>query len=163
MTLHTLRRLGATALTTAIMIVTLTALAGSSDATSRHQPRVDSIARAMSTVMAQQGDPYLYGAEGPNAIDCSGLVQYSYARAGLTMPRTADDQYRHVRHIRKIHLQRGDFLYWHDGSHVFHTAVFAGRHGGTGWVWEAAHTGTNVGLHRVWDAPRWAGTLRIKR
>jgi cell wall-associated NlpC family hydrolase len=159
MNLH-LRRLGATALTTVLAVVTVTALAG--PVAAAPQPRVDRIARAMSTVMAQQGDPYIYGAEGPNAFDCSGLVQYSYGRAGLTMPRSADEQYRHVRHIRKVNLQRGDFLYWHSGGHVFHTAVFAGRHGGTGWVWEAAHTGTNVGLHRVWDAPRWAGTLRIK-
>ena len=46
---------------------------------------------AKSIAMNQRGDAYAYGAAGPNAFDCSGLIYYSYRKAGFAVPRTSSD------------------------------------------------------------------------
>src|SRR4051812_1784495 len=48
--------------------------------------------RAVNTALAQQGDPYGWGASGPNAFDCSGLTSFSYGAAGVQLPRTSRAQ-----------------------------------------------------------------------
>lgn len=152
------RRTATLALILAALSLVLWALPASAHQTTRHR-----IHHAVSVVYNQKGDPYVYGATGPNAFDCSGLTLYGYRLAGVYLPRTSDAQYRYVRHIRANHLRRGDFVFYHDGGgHVFHVAMFAGRRYGQSWVLEAEHTGTVVGRHRIWDAPRYAGTLRHK-
>lgn len=53
--------------------------------------------RAVSAVIAyaraQHGKPYLWGGTGPDAFDCSGLVMQAYAAAGITIPRTSQEQW----------------------------------------------------------------------
>ncbi len=44
---------------------------------------------AVDTAMAQRGDPYVWAASGPNSFDCSGLVQYAYAAAGISLPHSS--------------------------------------------------------------------------
>jgi cell wall-associated NlpC family hydrolase len=127
-----------------------------------HTKRFCKINHARLIVKAQKGDPYVYGAAGPDAFDCSGLMMYSFGKAGLYLPRSAQDQYNYVRHIPLSQAVRGDFLYYHDSSgHVFHAAMFAGRVHGGGIMWEAPRTGLNVRRVKVWQAPRYAGTLRL--
>lgn len=48
---------------------------------------------AMDAALDQVGDPYVWGATGPDAFDCSGLTWWSYANAGITLPRVSRDQY----------------------------------------------------------------------
>jgi cell wall-associated NlpC family hydrolase len=48
---------------------------------------------AMDAALDQVGDPYVWGATGPDRFDCSGLMWWSYARAGITLPRVSRDQY----------------------------------------------------------------------
>ena len=55
--------------------------------------------RAMKVALAQRGDPYRYGAAGPNAFDCSGLTKFSYGRAGRSIPRTTDQQKAGLRSV----------------------------------------------------------------
>lgn len=113
----------------------------------------------------QEGDPYRYGAAGPNRFDCSGLVYYSYRHAGFRhIPRTAAAQARHMRRIRKRHLRRGDFVFFYSGRararNVYHVGVFAGWHHGHRTMIDAPHTGSHVHRQRIWGHHWFAGTLR---
>lgn len=114
-------------------------------------------ARAVHIALNQRGDPYVYGAAGPGAFDCSGLVYYSYRKAGFRhVPRTAAAQYRWSKHIRHRDLRRGDLIFDHDRSgHVFHVEIYLGH----GKVVEAARPGVPVRVARVWKVPRYAGRV----
>ena len=100
----------------------------------------------LHTALSQQGDPYVWGAEGPNAFDCSGLVQYSAREAGISdMPRTSEEQY----HATMSHpvapkdLQPGDLIFPNaefNGGNPGHVMIYAGN----GQVVEAPQTGDHV-------------------
>jgi cell wall-associated NlpC family hydrolase len=99
---------------------------------------------ALNVAAAQKNDPYLHGAAGPNAFDCSGLVQYSYAKAGKSLPRTAQGQYNKVRHISSASLQPGDLVFiGRSSSSIYHVGIYAGHWSGKSWMWNA-----NTGSHR---------------
>ncbi len=89
------------------------------------------------------GKPYVWGATGPNAFDCSGLVQYVYARLGRQIPRTTYEQYAALAVPRQA-LQPGDLVFEGDLSHV-------GIYAGYGAMWDAPYAGASVRLDRVWD------------
>jgi cell wall-associated NlpC family hydrolase len=92
---------------------------------------------------AQVGKPYVFGANGPGAWDCSSLVRASYASAGVTLPRTADQQYDFLRAHGALlpgrsgvsRLQPGDLLFSRgddprptaDGQWIGHVALYAGN------------------------------------
>jgi cell wall-associated NlpC family hydrolase len=123
--------------------------------------RAHKIAHAVAVAVHQKGDPYVYGAEGPNAFDCSGLTEYSFAKAGLYLPRTSDAQYRFVRHIHKRNIRRGDLVFFHDGSgSVYHVGIFAGRRHGSEYILHAPYTGQVVHRERIWTGSWYAGTMR---
>jgi cell wall-associated NlpC family hydrolase len=100
----------------------------------------------LETALAQVGDPYVWGAEGPNAFDCSGLVQYSAKQAGITnMPRTADAQYHATMShpVNPSSLQPGDLIFPNaefNGGNPGHVMIYVGN----GQVVEAPHTGDHV-------------------
>ena len=74
------------------------------------------------------GRPYVWGAEGPDAFDCSGLTQYVYERFGIELPRRAISQSREGDPIRK-RLQRGDLLFFSTDSRkslVTHVGIYEG-------------------------------------
>ncbi|MFD7664382.1 C40 family peptidase [Streptomyces sp. NPDC059788] len=84
---------------------------------------------AIRWAMAQLGKPYAWGGNGPYAFDCSGLVQQAYQRAGISLPRVADAQYRASAPITRSQLRRGDLVFWSsDGtsSGVHHVAIYLG-------------------------------------
>lgn len=101
-------------------------------------------ARALSTASAQKNDPYRYGAAGPNAFDCSGLVYYSYKHNGKTLPRTAQSQYNHSSHVSPANRQKGDLVFIGTSSgSIYHVGIYAGFWSGKGWMWNA-----NTGSYR---------------
>lgn len=115
------------------------------------------INRAVKIAKNQTGDPYVYGATGPNAFDCSGLVYFSYRRAGIKrIPRTSSQQANAGRRIKWTNKRPGDIIVYHNNGNVFHVAVFAGK----GRVVEAQKPGTRVKHTRMWRAPRYAVTYR---
>jgi cell wall-associated NlpC family hydrolase len=133
-------------------------LAGPAEATTRRNQRIiDTVAVAR----AHRGDPYVYGAAGPNAFDCSGLTMFIYAREGFSIPRTAADQYAHMRHIPKPDVRRGDLIFFHDGNGVvYHASVFAGWKNHHRYIWHASRPGTGVSRVPIWTGRWYAATLR---
>jgi len=103
--------------------------------------------RIVGVARAQQGKPYRFGATGPSAFDCSGLTRYAYRHLGITLPRTADQQYRAARHVRAAAARPGDLVFWVRGGHAYHAAVYAGG----GRVWYAPKPGRRVQLGRIWS------------
>lgn len=80
---------------------------------------------AVNTALAQRGDPYKYGAAGPNAFDCSGLTSYSYKAAGVTIPRTSRAQSTFGKAVSSNALKPGDLLFYY--SPVSHVAMYIGN------------------------------------
>jgi cell wall-associated NlpC family hydrolase len=67
---------------------------------------------AIAFARAQLGKPYLWGGTGPDAFDCSGLVQAAWAAAGVHIPRTSQGQFGGLRHITAAQLQPGDLVFY---------------------------------------------------
>lgn len=123
--------------------------------------RVDRVAKAMSIAVAQKGDPYGYGASGPNRFDCSGLTFYSFRKAGFRgIPRTSSAQAGWVRHVRRENLRRGDLVFFTSGGRVYHVGVFAGRKNGHPQVLHSPYSGTRVRTERIWASSWFGGTVR---
>jgi cell wall-associated NlpC family hydrolase len=86
----------------------------------------DRAARAVTFGLAQRGKPYRWGAQGPDAFDCSGLTWAAWRSAGVTIPRTAAGQLAGLPRVRG-RLQPGDLLiYRTDGPSRRHVAMVVG-------------------------------------
>ncbi|MBB6626825.1 C40 family peptidase [Nocardioides sp. KIGAM211] len=138
------------------LLATTLGLAPGADAATRREK----IHHARSIALHQIGDRYAYGAAGPRRFDCSGLVYYSYRKAGLSVPRTSSAQAAHARHIRKSHLRAGDFMYFHDGGGVYHVAIFLRWSHGHAVMLHAPGSGQRVHRDAPWTRSWFAGTLR---
>lgn len=77
----------------------------------------------VSAAQSQIGKPYVWGATGPNAYDCSGLVQYAYSQAGKNVGRTTYQQAGAGQHISVSQAQAGDILMWGN----YHDAIYVGN------------------------------------
>ena len=82
--------------------------------------------QAAAAARSQIGIPYRYGGSSPSGFDCSGLVQYSYKSAGLSVPRTSGELYRKARRIDLIDAEPGDLLFFRYGRTVSHVAIYLG-------------------------------------
>lgn len=77
----------------------------------------------VNAAKSQIGKPYVWGATGPNAYDCSGLVQYAYSQAGKNVGRTTYQQAGAGQHVSVSQAQAGDILMWGD----YHDAIYVGN------------------------------------
>jgi cell wall-associated NlpC family hydrolase len=80
---------------------------------------------AVDTALAQVGDAYVYGASGPDAFDCSGLTQYAYSAAGVSLPHSSRSQAGMGRAVSVSELQPGDLLFYY--SPTSHVAMYIGN------------------------------------
>lgn len=112
-------------------------------------------ANALSVARSEEGKPYQYGAAGPNSFDCSGLVQYSFARAGRQLPRTAAEQYSATTHLPQDAKQPGDLLFFYGSDGVYHVAFYAG---GDEMI-DAPHSGTTVEEQQIWSDQYYVGRV----
>ena len=78
----------------ATVLVATTWLVSAPAADASAARRIDKIHQATRIAANQKGDPYVYGAAGPNAFDCSGLTYYAYKKVGISLPRSSDAQIR---------------------------------------------------------------------
>ena len=176
---HTPRRLGVRLVLSGALAVGLLASAptmSDAQAADRHPARqaghqhhngpkqassAGKVERAMNVAVAQKGSPYSYGAAGPSAFDCSGLVFYSYRRAGFShIPRTSSAQAHFAKRIPRSAMKRGDLMFFYGGGGVYHVGVYAGFTHGRRWVLHAPYSGTRVRVERVWTDSWFPGTLR---
>ena len=104
--------------------------------------------RAMNVALAQRGDPYRYGAAGPNAFDCSGLTMYSYAQVGRGIPRTTDQQMAGLRGISQRDKAKGDIIIFHNGGNAYHAGIYIGNN----QIVHASRSGTPVKVDRIWTS-----------
>jgi cell wall-associated NlpC family hydrolase len=118
---------------------------------------VGSSAQGLAAVRAaesQIGVPYVWGGETPeHGFDCSGLVQWAWAQAGIQIPRTTESQWPDLVHVSLQDLQPGDLLFYYnlDGDHtVDHVVMYVGSGPwGSSTVIAAPYTGTDVQLAPV--------------
>ncbi|WP_327115673.1 C40 family peptidase [Nocardia sp. NBC_01730] len=109
--------------------------------------------RAVDAALTKLGAPYVGGAAGPSAFDCSGLVQWSYRQAGQELPRTSYEQLAAGSPTSQDDLRPGDVVSFYGGSH---SALYAGD----GNVIHAATYGTGVKLAPISSMP-YAGARRF--
>lgn len=93
---------------------------------------------AVDAALSQVGKPYRWGAEGPDAYDCSGLTKWAWAKAGVSLPHSSRMQYAATERVSRADMQPGDLLFF--GTPIHHVAMYIGD----GKVVEAPYSGENV-------------------
>ena len=86
------------------------------------------------------GTPYVWGGERPGGFDCSGLLQYVYAKIGVKIPRVTYDQVKAGRGVKRSQLQPGDAVFFGSRNNVHHVGMYIGN----GKFIEAPFTGARV-------------------
>src|SRR5690606_29581129 len=98
---------------------------------------------ALAFAKKQIGDRYVYGGDGPNAWDCSGLTQAAWRKAGVKLPHSAGGQYRKGKKVSKSNLKKGDLVFFYSG--ISHVGIYAGN----GKVLHASRPGKPVGYIKM--------------
>ena len=111
-------------------------------------------ATAIAMALGQVGDPYVWGASGPDGFDCSGLTSFAYAAAGVSLPHSSRSQAQMGREVSRGELQPGDLVYFY--SPVSHVGLYIGN----GMMVHARTFGQPVAVTSV-DQSGYAGARRI--
>lgn len=111
---------------------------------------------AVTYAAAQAGKPYLYGGTGPGAYDCSGLCMMAYASAGVTIPRTSEDQWAELPHVTTPRL--GDLVFFPGGDGTWDAPGHVGLVTGPRTMIQAYATGTPIGTYPFGTASALDGT-----
>jgi cell wall-associated NlpC family hydrolase len=132
--------------------------AGSATAPAAPGTALDTMLKA---AMSRRGLPYVWGAAGPTSFDCSGLVQWSFAQAGVVMPRVAADQARSGPAVPVSQLAPGDLLFYHTDptapGYISHVAIYLGN----GWMIQAPEPGMDVEVVAAAFGSDFAGAIRV--
>lgn len=75
---------------------------------------------------AQLGKPYVFGGNGPSVWDCSGLTKAAYARVGIHLPRTSEEQSTVGTRVSLSDLRKGDLVFWGLPGLAFHVGIYVG-------------------------------------
>lgn len=125
-------------------------------AAGRTADRTPPAAIAADVAVNQVGDPYVWGATGPSAFDCSGLVDYAYAKVGIDLPRTTQDLWYVGTPIhRRSNLKTGDLVF----TSRHHVGVYTGN----GRIVHAPYPGRSVTEVPIWHFVRGARVTLASR
>jgi cell wall-associated NlpC family hydrolase len=102
---------------------------------------------AVSHAMSKLGAPYRWGAAGPTAFDCSGLVTWAYKKVGVSLPRTSRAMSRVGTPVTKSALRPGDLVFFY--TPVSHVGIYIGG----GKVVNASQPGTPVKVSNMSGMP----------
>ncbi|MEU8954019.1 NlpC/P60 family protein [Streptomyces sp. NPDC048518] len=111
-------------------------------------------ASAVSYAYKALGSPYVWGATGPNAFDCSGLTQAAYRAAGVSLPRTTYAQINAGRRVTRSELRPGDLVFFYSG--ISHVGLYVGH----GQMIHAPNPSAPVRLAPIDQMP-FAGATRV--
>jgi len=104
--------------------------------------------RIVAAAAKEAGKPYVWGATGPRAFDCSGLVLFVYNQFGIHVPRVSRDQYRSAEKISAAQAKPGDLVFFGSSPNaIHHVAIYAGND----MVWQAPTEGDVVKLSKIWN------------
>lgn len=149
-----------------VSVVTTGGGAASSGAAGSGPTTLSGVPNSQITVMltaalSRKGLPYVWGGSGPSVFDCSGLVQWSFAQAGITMPRVAANQALTGPAVPVSKLQPGDLLFYHtdptDPNDISHVAIYLGN----GWMIQAPEPGEYVQVVPADFGSEFAGAVRV--
>jgi cell wall-associated NlpC family hydrolase len=136
------------------------AAAGAGSATAPVVPAT-ALETMLNAALSRKGLPYVWGGSGPTTFDCSGLVQWSFAQAGIVMPRVAADQARSGPAVPVSQLAPGDLLFYHTDptapGYISHVAIYLGN----GWMIQAPEPGENVEVVPAAFGSEFAGAIRV--
>jgi cell wall-associated NlpC family hydrolase len=126
-------------------------VSGSATPVSRSATRVSpssrvpapSSAGVLGIAASLAGIAYRYGGTTTAGFDCSGFTQYIFARVGINLPRTAEEQRQYATPVSNP--KPGDLVFF--GSPAYHMGIYAGN----GMMWDSPHTGSSVGLHAIYS------------
>jgi cell wall-associated NlpC family hydrolase len=115
----------------------------------------------LTAALAQVGKPYVWGGNGPNVFDCSGLVQWSMRQAGITMPRVAVNQAQAGPRVALADLVPGDLLFYHTDptapTYISHVAIYLGK----GLMLQAPEPGKDVQIVPAIFSGGFAGAVAV--
>jgi cell wall-associated NlpC family hydrolase len=104
---------------------------------------------AIAAARTRLGLPYVWGATGPTSFDCSGLTQWAYRQAGVSIPRTSRQQYAGLPKVPLASVAPGDLVFYatdvQDPSTIHHVGIYLGE----GLSLYAPRTGSNVKIGPV--------------
>jgi peptidoglycan DL-endopeptidase CwlO len=109
---------------------------------------------ALRYALDKVGDPYVWGAAGPDAFDCSGLVVWAYAQEGISLPHYTGSLWNSGMHVSRDQLEPGDLVFFFPD--ISHVGIWIGN----GLMVDAPQTGQDVQVQPVfWD--EYVGAVRI--
>nr|WP_202558245.1 C40 family peptidase [Streptomyces sp. SID5789] len=111
-------------------------------------------AAAVAYAYQKLGSPYVWGATGPDAFDCSGLTQAAYRAAGVSLPRTTYAQIDAGRRVARSELAPGDLVFFYSG--ISHVGIYVGK----GQMIHAPNPSAPVRVAPVDQMP-FAGAARV--
>ncbi|AUG76794.1 hypothetical protein CFP65_1926 [Kitasatospora sp. MMS16-BH015] len=114
----------------------------------------DRAAAALAAAVAKVGSPYVYGSTGPRTFDCSGLMYWSWRQAGVSLPRTSQEQAHAGQRISLAEARPGDLVIFYKDAH--HVGMYAGG----GVVVHAPYPGAKVRYESVSAMPV-SGVVRV--
>jgi cell wall-associated NlpC family hydrolase len=110
--------------------------------------------QALREALTKVGDPYVWGAAGPSAFDCSGLVVWAYAQLGISLMHYTGDLWNEGMHVSRSQLQPGDLVFFFPD--IGHVGIYMGG----GMMVDAPTYGIPVHVEPVyWSA--YVGAVRI--
>ncbi len=118
-------------------------------------PLISNVATiALRYALKKVGDPYVWGAAGPYAFDCSGLLVWAYAQEGISLPHYTGSLWNSGMHVSRDQLQPGDLVFFF--ADISHVGIYIGN----GLMVDAPQTGQNVQVQAVFWS-QYVGAVRI--
>ncbi len=127
-----------------------------SNASNASAPSSGSVATVINFLKAQLGDAYVMGASGPNAWDCSSLVQAAFKQVNVDLPRVSQAQSTAGTPVSLSNIQPGDILYWGGAGSAYHVGVYIGN----GQYLDAANPSKGVVIQDLSGYPA-SGAVRV--